>query len=502
MQWNIITKLTNNQEIFMGNDELSALKLAYAPLISLCKGGDARTVAVSNDKVANALDEREFCAICVANEPIVDFYLKLFDLQSVFLEQAPPAPNPCTTESATIYLEQCLSFLKNRVRDLPDEWIVQMAREALAAFGSHFSGKLIHSDAQGASMLVSSKKTRQPHASSRSLATQGILLEFDQSKNDNKGIYQRIIKVIKNNPIFIESNLPDNVVKAIHQGVSIAIEDAKLLSPKFVDHRIRQTLVPSGNGYISLSPLVSGGFNKIVHDGVDEIMASMADMPTAQIPVDNSDEKLARAVQGASKGEKRRFSQIHFPVGGAKPINASLFSPNIIQKPYFFSVPQRNIDLRNTLKFIFSPVYLFVTKGDIKSYGEYLLKMHESIRNSSTGKAVEIESKGFLRKIVFEQHFRLIGLASTLLESPFIEDGVSVEVTEDLLRLKRKSPPSDLDVCIVNQNFGDSYVVALSAQITQALFRKVLLNKEIPLSETDRHRINLAAQCILRNQSK
>lgn len=452
---------TSNNE--PSGDRSPALAASYAALLRLCKGGPRRTVAVNADKLDAAQSAKAFCAVCAANAPEVDLLLKLFGLQDWFADFAPHPPAPESEPAAQEYLRRCLDALNQQIERISDDELVGIGHEAMRDAGTHFSGKLMHSDARDASLFAPETPSVQPHLSSRSLLRSGISLPLDQTKNDNKGIYQRVLKVHGDDPLVQAAGLSQRVQSAIKQGVGAALRQARERRPAFVDHRLRQILLPAGDGYVAVSPLPAAGFGVLLADAVQHHEQELADTDGAE-----------QAAQ-VGKAPARVFKRIGLPIGGAKPINATLHWTHIgFANPLLFSAPQRSADLRVVWRFLHRPWSAYLSKADLESVTKQAHAIEQStsetLRNSSATTATRVQASGALAAWVRHCHVQATGFAEDLAQASWeVEDGESLE---DRVLQTRNLPP--LDLCLIQQNFGAEYRAAMADHLADLLRRKTV----------------------------
>lgn len=502
----------------MDLEMLTRLKVDYAALLSLCKSGQARTTPVPDDKLKKALGPDSFCAICAANAPEIDFSLKLFSLQSWFAEHAPPAPSPSDDVAARAYLEDCIGSLSSEVARRMESGEIDsalIASESVLDCGTHFSGKLIHSDAKGAALFAPSAPTAQPHVSSRSLATCGIRLPLDQSKLDNNGVYQRVVKILNRDAIVEQAKVPSIAIKAIEAGAAQAIQQAGKRRAPVVDHRLRQILLPSGGDYLAVSPLAAGGWCVLADQAASTVeMAQFlqeqervqdGEPPPATKTPRKKGPKPKETVPGdappASKRPRRLFERLGFPVGGAIVRNTSLHPARAVQNPLYFGIPQRQIDLRRAWSFVSVPVRLWITRSEVNQFlvQHEKLQKYGAIGQSSSLAAVEAQSSGALAAMVYRLHREMMELSALVAESEYPDGDARVAIDETLLRAKRKQPPEALDLCIVRGSFGAAYRAAMAQTVASALARQAVDQKtKVPLlGAVDRERISRAVESLL-----
>jgi hypothetical protein len=498
----------------MDQETLAQMKLDYAGLLALCKGGPARTTPVPDDKLKKAFDPHSFCLVCASNVPEIDFYLKLFSMQDWFAEHAPPAPPSGDDAAARAYLDACVDSLSSEVVRCMDAGQCDpalIASEAVLDCGTHFSGKLIHSDANGAAMFAPAASTTQPHVSSRSLAARSIRLPLDQSKLDNKGVYQRVVKVLNQDAIVAQARVPASVIAAIEAGAARAIKQAGQRRPSVVDHRLRQILLPTADGYLAVSPLAAGGWCVLADQaaGAIEMAQFLQEQDRAEPPESPQPKKKgpkpkdidANDTAPQPKKPRRLFERLGFPVGGAIVRNASLHPARAVQNPLYFGVPQRQVDLRAAWSFVSAPVRLLLTKAELEKFAAQHVQIRDynSIGQSSSLTSVGVQASGALAAIVYRQHRRMMELSAVISEADYPNGETRVPIDEALLRTKRSEPPSELDLCIVRRSFGAEYRAAMAQAITDALYRCAIdkKTKTSLLRAIDRERISRAVEKIL-----
>jgi hypothetical protein len=502
----------------MEKEMLTQLKADYAGLLALCKSGQARSTPVPDDKLKKALGPETFCAICASNAPEIDFSLKLFSLQDWFAEHAPPAPAPGDDTADQVYLDACIDSLSAEVARRMESGEcdpASIASEAVRDCGTHFSGKLIHSDANGAAMFAPAAASRQPHVSSRSLAARGIRLPLDQSKLDNKGVYQRVVKILNQDAIVEQSKVPPIATKAMEAGAAQAIEQAGKRRTPFVDHRLRQILLPSGEGYLAVSPLAAGGWCALADQAASavEMAQFLQEQERGQDDKPSPANKQARKrgpkskdpasdeTPPAPKKPRRLFDRLGFPVGGAIVRNTSLHPARAVQNPLYFATPQRMMDQRAAWSFVSVPVRLWITTSEIEQFSKQhaQIQSHDTIGQSSSITAVGVQSSGALAAIVYRLHRTMMDLSALVAEAEYPNGDARVAIDEALLRDKRKEPPTALDLCVVRGSFGAAYRSAMAQAVTDGLARQVVDQKtKAPLlGSVDRERISRAVETLL-----
>lgn len=490
----------------MRDAEIVALQAKHAMLMTVCQVSFSKE---DEKKLLALSDERAFCGACVAREPRVDFLLKLFALQEYFQEIVPLPPEP-NEFAARAYLDGCVAQLKAKAESVPLPEVVALGHNAVRKFGAHFSGKLIHSSAKGAYLLASELPTRQPHLSSRRLLAAGIRFPLDQSELDNRGVYQRVLKVLNDDPLVAEVGLDPALIEAIRQGATEAI--SKPSHPRMVDHRLRQILLPDGDAYLAVSPLAAGGMSVLVHEAAKAFEAEAPTDVPANPPHTSRRGRPrktteAQGAEGAGesaaappkKTPRHRFSRIGLPFGGAITRNTSLHPGKVIQVSLFFAAPERSIDIREAWRFVFRSWSPRITKTDVRDVADQVARIQNSLalQDSTSLTAVDVQSHGPLGALARQCHDQAIEFAKRLSETSFVENEEEIEIDEGLLRARRVHEPTVLDLAIVRQNFGHDYRVAMAQSIVEALRRLTVdrkTGKDIFGGETGRRRAVLAIE--------
>lgn len=471
----------------MEKPDLESLKDAYKTLLGMCKRGDVR---VSDEALKKANSVDEFCRIAIENHQIADFYLTLFGLQKWFAENCPPAPDQNSDDGAERYVRNCIDLISARSSQVPDDEITAIAEQSVAEYAAHFSGKLIHSIAQGASLVLRNDKSSegQPHVYSRRLAEVGVDIPLDQTQLDNSGIYQRVLMVLNGDLKSVGDMIPDRIISAILAGVQNGLAKARQRHITLVDRRLRQIIVPSGDAYIAISPLPSAGISTLVSDAAER---ATADLRMATYSGDESSvgaENITehKHPQKNAEGEedeiekKFSFSRIKLNIGGAIPRNATaLWKHRWLQHPLHFRAPQRNDNITAVTAFVHSGWRPWIRKDDavmaincIRSLGDW---------NSVT--AANIQAK-CLFGLVQECHAQAVRFSADL-DSAEMNGDRNIED-----EVKNVRSLSNLDRALIDGSFDAAYRESMAQLIIDRLRR---IDKNNPLAaESARVRVNNA----------
>lgn len=430
---------------------------------------------IESDKLSQLETKKDVFSFCLAAEPSIDFYLKLFKLQELFQSKV-EAPTYSLTDELSVktYTQFYLEWLKLEVAKIDLDEFKKTVHIKITEYAAHFSGKLIHSDIPAtASVFCQGGYCVAPYISSRTLIANDEKIPLDQSQLDNEGIFQRLLKILNDDPLVKEVDLDPTIRKLVLDSAREVFRTYKLNPNLVLDRRLRQILIPSGNNYISLSPLASGGFSLLVDNAITQIKTDSTDSPSSK--------------------KKGFFTRLNFPVGGAVVRNVSIHPGKIIQNPLFFEAPVVKVDLRLAYSFIYKPLKLSISQNELKAYSEAIYKQPVSIRESSATTAVKVETYGILRDLVLTQHEKLLVLSDTLQEVPFREGEDLRVIDETLLIEKRENPLKPLDLAVVNGVFDKVYAEALATELSIYLYQHLRLGPDhTSLHQLDRDRIKSA----------
>lgn len=520
----------------MNTDEVKLLSQDshYGPLLDLCKGGPGRSIKIADKTLIAAQDDREFCAIAAVNRHEIAFGIKLFDLEKWFIDSALAPPKLGCTESAAAYIEANHDRLIKKLDDIDPSDARQLAIEKAQKLATQFSAKLIHSSASGAAFYNGSQSAL-PHLSTRSLNRFGIRVPIDQKSNDNKGVFQRLIKIQQGDEVVAESKIPAALIEAFLEGIDLGIKESARSRDTSVDHRLKQILLPSGSGYLAISPMGSGGISVVVGDAASNLdgktqearsIIKSAASASKKIEAEASSEKKrgrpkkdaagtvkqpAPRIDGQAieitpelEAAARGYSalRLKFEIGGANPRNATIhWTHRGFQNLLYFTAPTRKQALSDAYRFAYrggwSPK---ITGAEAKAFFAQLdgLSGSSVLGASASLKAVAVQATGSLAEIARSCHSQAQDFATALSLELIDVDGILREVDESLLlelRPDAKSIPS-LDTFIVRNDFGPTYLLSLAEHITDTLDRLSSRHRADgrPMSAIERTRLVEAIQ--------
>lgn len=501
--------------------EFELTEVRYKRLRDMCKAGTAGTTAVKEDKRKTAENVQHYCGVCAANKPEIAFWLKLFALHDWFVGNLPAAPEPESEEAAAQYLSDCLSRVRRQAESLPDEAVAATAFDAASKYGVDFTGKLIHSSAVDAFAFASDNPTTLPHLTARRLRQAGVDLVPDQSANDNTGAYQQVLKVLMGHELIAAAGVSDRMLGLLKQGAQDGMRAARAKRSSRVDHRLRQLLLPSGDTYLSVSPLVSGYMcvkvsatsrtleaawreqaeqeakqkssaqhkadpqadpqaalpheqSAMVKPGKRSTKASTKAKASAKTSATSGEMGLEDGGEGgageevdaavdASKVWGRRIFRLELAAGGANPQNVTAHSSNL-QNPMFFLAPQRQGGLASVVRFFNRSWRPLFQRSQVDAALNQIAAMNDTnvLGQSVSLLAVQAQAQGALAALVREAHQQAKEFAETLAVTRWEEDGDDRLIDVSLVKAKRKRELDPLDTCLINFDFGVVYRESLA----------------------------------------
>ena len=468
------------------------------------------------------ISKTSFCVKCVTATPDIGYCRKLFSgVASVGNLPPPQLPEENTPESALAYLDAYRHALMHEIKKVTYEDAFEIGMQSAKKFGAHFSGKLIHSSMKGAAGFAVQNDTEQPYLSSRQLLRQGIAVPPDAMANDATGTYQRVIGIMREDGEAGQCGVPDEIIEAIRAGAEKGFADSKKSSNiDFVDSRARQILLPCGDGYLSVSPLVSGGMCQLIDDAVLKIEEDFARQLAEDIEAKSGTRKKGKVKDGDTGKQETAEPQkknapkrlyIRIDLGGANKQNITTYGI-AVQNALLFESPQPDMVSRQVFRFLFHPWKPVVTENDWKIAKVGIERaINAEQPNSVQGVRFESVNRGLVA-LVMKCHQQASDLSFDLLDTTLKEDddGVNengdnrdapapepdeIRIDENLLKTKRPNAgkPNDLDLAILNRNFNDVYCESMASAIIARLkyfanrnMKDTLIHYEVDISRITR----------------
>jgi hypothetical protein len=407
--------------------------------------------------IADSASLRELFARVVAGVPRVRLYLGLFQVKPAFLESK-TLPVPSTPEQA----EAAIQTAQEIARDLalqsatPQE-LGQAARQSIGQYACQFSGKLIHSQSQGASAMVPRKATSLPHLSARRLQQGGWQVPLDQSSQDSSARFGRIVEVLRGDPVVQEAGLPQPYVQAVRDALGHAQDDLQSASAHWVDHRLRQLLLPAKRRYLAVSPLGAGGLTQAFFLTSRALEAASSEQP---------DPSLAVPTSSHAAEPRIRFSRITLP--GGQPQNITTLSQGL-KEPLYFETPEASSLAQGAWKVVRQPVRVRVASEMLVRYARQVLAFGANPFGANDSLASRHVERSFLRPVVREAHQNILD-AAQLVQGALYEGLLdAAELREDSLAQARKGPLNALDRAVFFGEFSSTYVQEMASQLERLL---------------------------------
>lgn len=457
----------------MNTVSLFELKTCYRNLLTLCKGGPVRKTAVPDDKLAQAQNDREFCAIALLNYPEASFLSLVFGLKERWMACASSAPaiDAGTTEisvlQAQAYLDDALQCLRRLVLECDLAQVEQRAYDAVYDHATEFVGKLVHSDARTPALIHRGGTTALPHLSSRSLARSGCALPLDQIKNDSTGTFQRILKLLNDDALVQSSQAPQEALDAVKRGAERALhERAQGVPVHSVDHRLRQILLPiCDKNYIAVSPLPATGMAAVLKQVAAQYLQQNPDVQQSMTPkADN-----AHIAEVKKEQRKKYLDRLEIPYGGSKTQNVSLQAASIIQQPFNFAAPQPSASLARLLRFKHSawhPNLPTQIKSALEQVAANQVALQSADHSVPSLSEVQRLANGAIADLARSAHWAVLNLAADLglyNEAHSGADAINEQsMTRSLTRMDR---------FILEEDFGNGYREMLADALLGALRR-------------------------------
>lgn len=189
----------------------------------------------------------------------------------------------------------------------------------------HFNAKTVNSNANLVGIRLDSGAALDlPYISLRTLLDSGQAFPLDYAEGGAaKGkIVKQVNMILANAPEAQQAGAEEK--KAVMEGMAAARASAYSIGTEYVDHRLRQVLVPKGDapgGYVSMTPITAGSLCPLFFD-----------------PDTGLARKHNEAVKADPQGTGRRLRQAQFGIGGANPQNIGCLVRSM-QRPLMVGAP-------------------------------------------------------------------------------------------------------------------------------------------------------------------
>ncbi|SCM70927.1 hypothetical protein [Desulfovibrio sp. 86] len=210
----------------------------------------------------------------------------------------------------------------------------------------HFTAKVVNSNATAAGVRLGPEDALDmPYVSLRTLLGSGLSFPLDYAEGgaSKAGIVKHIRWVLADAPE--AEGVGTEEKKAIVAGIAAANASGFRTGMEYVDHRLRQLLIPkkgAAGGYVSMTPMTAGSICPLFFDHEQGL-----------VPLHN---KTARE---EPEGTRRKLRQARFGIGGSKPLNVGYLASHM-QRPLMVSVPDASIPIRQAFALYYQGLSLDV----------------------------------------------------------------------------------------------------------------------------------------------
>ncbi len=235
---------------------------------------------------------------------------------------------------------------KEKWEKIPPEQYSEVASQLV-----HFNGKTVNSNAQLVGIrLVRDAALDLPYLSLRTLLADNLTVPLDYAGNTapkdkapTATVFKQIRWLLNGNPLAAPASGEEKA--AIHSGLEAAKNTAYPVGTEFVDHRLRQLLIPKDGetgGYVSLTPITSNGLCALLFDSESGLVTRHNEQAdnTADAPV-------------------QKLRQAQFGIGGSNPQNIGGLVRSM-QQPIMLGAPRQPAELKQAFALYYSGVRISV----------------------------------------------------------------------------------------------------------------------------------------------
>ncbi len=198
----------------------------------------------------------------------------------------------------------------------------------------HFNSKTVNSNASLVGIrLGADAAVDLPYISLRTLLGSGLSFPLDYAEGgaSKAGIVKQINQVLADSPDAAGATAEEK--KAIVAGVNAANASGYSTGTEYVDHRLRQVLVPKKDapgGYVSMTPITASSICPLFFTKEHGL-----------VPRHNE------AAKAEPEGPRRKLRQAQFGIGGSNPQNIGSLVSFIMQRPLMVAAPGASASTRD-----------------------------------------------------------------------------------------------------------------------------------------------------------
>ncbi len=207
----------------------------------------------------------------------------------------------------------------------------------------HFSSKTVNSNTKLSGVRITEKKAWDaPYVSVRTLMSRGVRLALDYGEGGAKtaGVYAQMRAVLNGEERAKLASAEEK--NMIREEVEKAYGNYFTVGTDFVDHRLRQVLLPCERveeGFVAVTPITSGGLCEFIC-GAEKGLVSRHNK--------KADDDGKHEEEQSGQASLRRIRQGQFGIGGSNPQNIGGLV-RAMQKPLFIDAPRTAFGIREAL---------------------------------------------------------------------------------------------------------------------------------------------------------
>ncbi|RMH09774.1 MAG: hypothetical protein D6704_00635 [Nitrospirae bacterium] len=237
----------------------------------------------------------------------------------------------------------------------------------------HFSFKTVNSNIAGGGVRLGPEDALAlPYVSARTLLSRGIRIDPDYTKNTGKTA--NIAKQIR---LILAGEQPETVKNAgkIKAACLDAFSSRLEKNCAVVSPRMRQLLLPRGDGYVAISPLGAAGLNAIVNA------------------------RVAMHHETLDRERHIRIRQAIFGIGGANPQNVGGLVREM-QRPLFFEGPTESFWIKVALSIYHKGIPLAIPRDLALEYRAWRKSAKARNKGSMpTDLRTRLKEKAYVQKV-------------------------------------------------------------------------------------------------------
>jgi hypothetical protein len=264
--------------------------------------------------------------------------------------------------------------------------------EEVASDLAMFNSKLVNTNAPLTWIrLDSSSSLDLPYVSARTLMSRGCALPLDCAHSTQQKAYGQMCAREGD-----YEGVPEDEARMARQALEQARSTASSGNTSFVDHRLRQILLPKDgakNGYVAVTPLPASGISQCLFGQEGLVRKHNA-------VVRENKENKEKKDDGDRKQVRIRMASINY--GGSNPQNASSFTRSI-QNSIFLASPSVKAETRRAFSLFYNGIRIDFNHDQrlMEALGKYAdFRQKQGLDDSSSQKASSVWTRRQERAIL------------------------------------------------------------------------------------------------------